>query len=875
MSLINAKNILIACLSCVGCGISAFSQKPSIDTSAYYNWPQVGNAKINSDGKYVVYDMESLDQSQSSVNYPAVVRATKGRWMMEIMNKGDYSFTDGGKHLLFINKNDSLIIVRLSDKVIQYVPKCTFFTILHGNSETILYSTKNAENDLIAYNLVKNRKISFNGIGNIMVLRSGNTFLFKSIADDKTETLNQISFPLGEVKKIWVGKETSRYAIDKTATKICFLVNEHSENTIWYYDGGVGIAQKILDKNSSGLVKNMNLNTINSFSSDGKRIFFDVKEVGFSKSSSIAVNVNVWNYSDSRLQSQQLLEMNPKIYSCVLNLNNNKIIRLQNENELLMFPTLSENEDDSYMIIVANDGGYSEKWNKTVFGTTYLVSTKDGSRVKMDTHQGFVGKLSPKKKYYIYYNPQEENYFSYNISLGQTRNITKAAHTSWASTFNIRDQKRIFFNSKYWLENDSSILLNDEFDIWQIDPAGMKMPINLTNGFGRRNNTFFEFIDQSSEFNLVKNEIIVSAFNRFNKDNGFYKIKLGASANPVLLSIGKYYYFAPEGSTRLEARANFSPIKATKNNIWLVRRMSALSSPNFFTTTDFKNYSAISNVHPEKKVNWYTTELHVWKSPDSRNLKGVLYKPENFDPQKKYPVIFNYYEILSDYLNIYLKPQPSRGALNIAWYVSNGYLVFCPDIEYTIGEPMKSTYDCVISAANYISSLPFVNPKKMGIQGISWGGMQTNYLVTHTNLFAAACSASGTSDFISHYGSLGQGGGSAQSVFEGGQGRLGSSLWERPDWFVENSPIMSADNVTTPFLMFHTSFDAACPFPQAVELFTDLRRLGKKVWLLEYKEGNHNVSQGKPAEDFSFRMSQFFDRYLKDNPAPKWMTQGF
>lgn len=187
---------------------------------------------------------------------------------------------------------------------------------------------------------------------------------------------------------------------------------------------------------------------------------------------------------------------------------------------------------------------------------------------------------------------------------------------------------------------------------------------------------------------------------------------------------------------------------------------------------------------------------------------------------------------------------------------------------------MQGTYDAVISAAKYIGALFYVDPMKMGIQGCSWGGFQTNYLVTHTNLFAAACTASGISDWISHYGRLFPNGVPISGMYEVGQFRMGRSVWEIPDAYVKSSPIFRLDKVTTPFLIMHTKNDGVCPYEDAIEIFTGLRRLGKRSWMLAYPDENHGVFDKKRASDFSIRMMQFFDHYLKDKPAPIWMTQG-
>ncbi len=125
---------------------------------------------------------------------------------------------------------------------------------------------------------------------------------------------------------------------------------------------------------------------------------------------------------------------------------------------------------------------------------------------------------------------------------------------------------------------------------------------------------------------------------------------------------------------------------------------------------------------PQKNYNWYTTEHVHWKLPDGKPSEGILYKPENFDPAKKYPLIFYYYERDADCLNFYLNPEPSNGRINIPWFVSNGYLVFVTDIYYRNGYPGRSALNSVESAAKYLSRYPWVDSRHMGIQGHSFGG---------------------------------------------------------------------------------------------------------------------------------------------------------
>lgn len=281
----------------------------------------------------------------------------------------------------------------------------------------------------------------------------------------------------------------------------------------------------------------------------------------------------------------------------------------------------------------------------------------------------------------------------------------------------------------------------------------------------------------------------------------------------------------------------------------------------------------VSDVYPEKRYNWMTTELVTFRTLDGGTSQGILYKPENFDPNKKYPLIITYYEIGSNGLNGYIEPVPAGGPIQIPLYVSNGYLIFFPDIHFTMGSPGRSSYNTVVAAAESLANRPYVDGKHMGIQGHSFGGFQTNYIVTHTPIFAAAMASSGMTDFVSIYNSL-PNGHSRQGQYENFRDRMGGTLWDMPDKYIENSPVLLADQITTPLLMMANKSDGDVPYYQGIEFFTGLRRLGKKAWLLQYDKGGHFAPGGSGELDLTTRMKQFFDYYLKDAPAPSWMTRG-
>jgi dipeptidyl aminopeptidase/acylaminoacyl peptidase len=162
----------------------------------------------------------------------------------------------------------------------------------------------------------------------------------------------------------------------------------------------------------------------------------------------------------------------------------------------------------------------------------------------------------------------------------------------------------------------------------------------------------------------------------------------------------------------------------------------------------------------------------------------------------------------------------------------------------------------------------------MGIQGVSFGGFEVNYIVTRTNLFAAACSASGISDLASvTYALRSDVGESAEYVSEQTQMRMRGPVWKYPEDYMRNSPLYHADEVTTPLLIMANDGDGKVPWTQGVEWFLALRRLQRPVWMLQYNGDKHTLVNTLNQEDYTERMMQFFDHYLKGGPLPVWMLQ--
>jgi dipeptidyl aminopeptidase/acylaminoacyl peptidase len=373
-------------------------------------------------------------------------------------------------------------------------------------------------------------------------------------------------------------------------------------------------------------------------------------------------------------------------------------------------------------------------------------------------------------------------------------------------------------------------------------------------------------LDSELQYIPSNQPLLLSAFDERTMSQGFFSTDFSAVKDPELLVMDKFYF------------ANIKKAKEADKILWSKQNVSVF--PDLWTSDlKFENTRKMSEANAQQKdFIWPKVIMVDWNSFSGEELKGLLYLPENLDPNKKYPVIVYFYEKNSELIYRHQQPSPSHSTINKTLYCSNGYLVFIPDITYKTGYPGQSAYNAIVSGTQYlINNFPFVDKERIGLQGQSWGGYQTAYLITQTDMYAAAMAGAPVSNMTSAYGGIRwESGVSRMFQYEHQQSRIGGSLWDKPLHYIENSPLFYAPKVNTPLLMMHNDNDGAVPWYQGIEFFVALRRLNKPVWMLTYNDEPHNLKTTSWANrvDLSTRMFQFFNHYLKGKPMPAWMEKG-
>lgn len=604
-----------------------------------------------------------------------------------------------------------------------------------------------------------------------------------------------------------------------------------------------------------------------SFSLDGSRLFLGAtppadpeKTPAEELPADEKVLVDLWHWKDDYIQPIQKIRAEQernKSYRAVYNFQEKHFVQLADDS----LEGVAPSADGRYAIGSDNRKYRARSDYDPGFSDYFLVNTVDGSRKPLSTKQRGNISFSPGAKYAIYFDGKDWN--SYSIVDGRITNLTSNIKTQFFNEENDTPQLPGSYGIAGWTRDDHDVLIYDRYDIWQFSPDGSQSR-NLTDGVGRKEKTTLRYVRLDPKERSIDPDkpMLLQAENQETRDTGFFRDKVNSDALPQKL---------------LMASKDFgSPTKAKDADVLMLTASRFDQFPDLWVTNgDFRELKRMSNGDAQRTpFTWGTGELISFKNTDGVPLKGLLLKPDNFDPKKKYPMIVYIYERLTQGLHTFRNPAPGT-SINPTFYVSNGYLIYMPDIVYMVGYPGPSALKCVLPGIQSVVDKGYVDESAIGIQGHSWGGYQIAYMVTQTNRFKAAAPGALVANMTSAYSGIRWGTGLArQFQYERAQSRIGGSLWEYPLRFLENSPLFRADRVQTPLLMIANDEDDAVPWQQGIEFFLALRRLDKEVYMFNYNGEKHGLRKRINQKDYTRRLQEFFDHFLKGAPAPEWMEKG-
>ncbi len=666
-------------------------------------------------------------------------------------------------------------------------------------------------------------------------------------------------------------------AFDESQTRLAFVSDRDDAGSprakfaLYGWNLGTNAASELASPASVGFPSGWKISDRASitFSKDGGRLFFgtmpqpQMERAPDTQLADERVSFDLWSWKDDYIQPMQKVRAaadRTRSYRATYDLRTRKFTQLAD----LTMTELTPGEDGQYAL-----GGDNREYRRLQdydarYEDAYIVNSETGDRkLVLTKHRGRLV-WSPDSRYAAYFNGKD--WITVSVPEGQIANLTGKLNVPFGREDFDQPGPPSAYGLAGWTSDGRYALLYDRFDIWRCKPDGTEA-VNLTHGLGRQEHTAFRLVrfqygDPSDKWINPEKPLLLRAENEDTRDSGFYRTQLNGAGALLKLTM---------------AAKNFAvPVKARDADVYVLAASTFSVYPDLLITdASFREMHKVSNANPQlATILWGTAEMMHYENADGVPLEGILYKPENFDPKKKYPMLVYIYERLSQGLNNFIEPRPSHN-INVSYYVSNGYVVLEPDIAYKIGYPGQSALNCVLPAIQEVVDRGFINEKAIGIQGHSWGGYQIAYMLTRTNRFRAAAAGAPVADMISAYDSIRWGPGTPrQFQYERTQSRIGGSLWQYPLRYIENSPVFAADRVKTPLLMIHNDADDAVPWYQGIEFYLALRRLNKETYLFTYNGEPHGLRRRADQKDYTVRLQQYFDHFLKGAPEPDWMEHG-
>ncbi len=608
------------------------------------------------------------------------------------------------------------------------------------------------------------------------------------------------------------------------------------------------------------------------WSRDGKRLFFGFKPKP-SKSAEARDSVDlfnvdllvakreldVWHWNDPRIipnQKKRWKDVKDQTYRAVYNVDARRYVMLADSSA----PVADVVDNDKVTLVRSSVPYLKEITWDSEYEDIYLASLNDGSRksvVRRLRHQAY---LSPGGNYVLYYT--DKHWHLYDAKSATTRTLTETLPVAFYDEENDSPSPPEAYGFGGWIEDDAALLLYDKYDIWQI-PTMPGEPINLTAGEERTRELTFRIqrIDSESKFYKNRERLLLTAFHNKKKHTAFYSAQVGKLGIERLLEEPKRFGFV---------------VKAKNADRMLFTRQTYSEFPDLWLSNlECDSPKRITDLNPQiKDFAWGSSELVEWSSLDGTPLQGVLIKPGNYEPGKRYPVLVYFYEISSHRLHEFNQVVVNHRPC-FPFYASNGYAVFLPDVRYTKGQPGYSATKCIVPGVQKLIDMGVADPKAIGLHGHSWGGYQAAFMISQTNMFAATIAGAPVANMTSAYNGIRLESGLArQFQYEQEQSRIGASLWDAPELYIENSPVFQAHRINTPLLIEFGDEDEAVPWHQGVEMYLAMRRLGKECVLLQYRGEPHHLKKYPNKLDYSIKFKEYFDHYLKGAPAPDWLKAG-
>ena len=889
--------------------------------AVYDKWYSIENEQISNDGRWIVYELSRermdgvlkvydtrKDQQLSFKRTNKAYLSENSRYLVGFIYPSRDSIREMKRRKVKEKDlpGDTLLIYDLVKGISTKIPDVKNFELPHKWSSWLVYQmnpddtkdTTNTDADslliskkseseengskLILHELKTGKEIIYPFVKNYSLAKESSNVIFSSSGNEVDFAPGVYLFNGNQKNVIPLLRYKGKYkqlSLSDDGQQAAFIADlDTTDNRVrpyqlFYYEEKISKEAGLVGApGDSFLPKSWNISAEfkPNFSKDGNKLFFGINPLPYLPDTTLLedekVDVEIWHYEDSRLQTQQNVRLKDDQKKSYLTVWFPKSGFFHQVSDLKLPKTKIGNEGNSDWVLAYTEEPYSKFMSWEGFPIpkdVFVINIKNKRRQLVSSDLRANPQLSPGGKYAYWYNYRDTAWFCYNIAKNSILQLTDNSMFPFYNEQHDTPSLPGNYGIAGWEENDTFIYIYDRYDIWKIDPTGKIPNKRLTNG--RPAKTRYRYIQFDDEERFIKTDVnlLLHTFNETNKNSGY--ARLNTRNRKVKTLVDDAFQFTNK------------PLKARDKNTIVYTKENFQTFPDlYYFTNKIKRSKRVSKANPQQEsYKWGSIELYEWKDKNGKSYTGMLAKPADFDPAKQYPMIVNFYERSSDRLHRHRAPYPHRSTINYSFYTNQGYLIFNPDVLYTEGTPGNNAFTTVMSGVESLIEKGFADKEHIGLQGHSWGGYQVAHIITKTDLFACAESGAPVVNMFSAYGGIRwRSGLSRMFQYEHTQSRIGGTIWEKPESYKQNSPLFNLDKVTTPVLILHNDKDGAVPWYQGIEFFVAMRRLNKPAWLLNYKGEPHWPVKRQNRVDFQNRMLAFFDHYLKDEEMPTWMKDG-
>ncbi|WP_091085862.1 S9 family peptidase [Flavobacterium gillisiae] len=864
-------NWLFLSVSCLLSG--QVQMKKNLKEADYHLWNTLAVDQLSADGKWVSYSLE----------YPGISdtlfvknKAKKTTYVIPSGYRGNFTekqwfaclSSDGALHLINLKNGNKEVMPNVS----------SYAFLANGSYFAFIKKEKDQTSSLVIRNLEKTTTDTFTGVDQFSVSHKADKLVF-NYKDKSKSIVKMLSFEKGYTNTIIAAAQCSGFynlVWQQKDESIAFL-KERSDsngikNEILFYSVKNDslysfIPEKEKDFPASMGIVNHDIMEL-TISDDGSKVFFGIKKQSYINLPETTDKVQVWNGNDKFLYPlAQQLEGNEKTAKIAVWFPKKKIYRQISTNEL---PWIMLTSKQNYAI-TANPAAYEPQYKMYGDMDYYITNIATGESTPwLRKQSGDVAQmgLSSNEKYICYY--RDKNWWVYDIAKSTSSNLTKGMPMEWDNeSLDPGNDITSFGNPGWTLDNE--LIVYDQFDIWIINPeSGLKRRITK----GREKNISFRL----SKISSAEGSLLYNGRNSLTYD---LTKQLVLTATGTVDGFKGYFLWSTKTAEKLLAYGSgaFDQLsKASSSETYVCRQMAFDKSPSLIilSAPDFDKQTFLETNVQQKNYYWGTSRMIHYSNSIGQSLNGALFYPANYDPMQKYPMVVYPYEKQSRDLFQYENPSMlNMGGFNVTNFTTRGYFVLLPDIIHVKGDTGISALDCVVAATQKVIDMGIIDKDKIGLTGHSFGGYETNFIITQTDIFAAAVSGAGVSDMVSWYLTMGNFK-SKPDMWrsETQQWRMGKSFYDDQQAYYRNSPIVHASNIQTPVLLWSGKLDFQVDWHQNMEFYLALRRLGKKNIMLLYPDEGHAIFGLDNQIDITNKTQDWFDYYLKDKKAIEWINKG-